>query len=150
MQDDWSLEVRVDRQLEDELTEKLVAFNRAASPIVDLRFEPEHLKSEPVQVYAVTSDGTVIGGCLGQVERLWHWLTVDLMWVDRDWAGRGVGSGLLAAAEDEARARGCRWSDVTTFDFQAPDFYRKQGYTEYGVKHDYPPGHSNHFFRKNL
>ena len=150
VQSDWSLEVRIDPQLEDELTEKLVAFNRAASPIVDQRFEPEHLKSEPVQVFASTSDGTVIGGCLAQVERLWHWLTVDLMWVDREWAGRGIGSSLLTAAEDEARTRGCRWSEVTTFDFQAPGFYRKHGYTEYGVKHDYPPGHSNHDVRKDL
>ncbi len=140
VQGDWSLEVRVDRQLEDELTEKLVAFNRAAAPIVDVRFEPEHLKSEPVQVFALTSDATVIGGCLGQVERIWHWLTVDLMWVDREWAGRGVGASLLAAVEDEARSRGCRWSDVTTFDFQAPGFYRKQGYIEYRREARLPAG----------
>ncbi|GAA1715797.1 GNAT family N-acetyltransferase [Kribbella yunnanensis] len=150
MQGEWSLEIQVDRQREEELTDKLVAFNRAAAPIVDVRFEPENLKSEPLQVYAVTTKGTVIGGCVGRVERVWHWLTIDLMWVDREWAGQGVGSGLLAAAEAEGRARGCRWSDVSTFDFQTPEFYRKQGYTEYGVKHDYPPGHSNHFFRKDL
>lgn len=144
------MEVRVDRRLEEELTEQLVSFNRAASPVVDVRFEPDNLKSEPVQVYAVTGDGSLIGGCVGRVERVWHWLTVDLMWVDRTWAGRGIGSALLAALEHEGRSRGCRWSDVTTFDFQAPDFYRKQGYKEYGVKHNYPPGHSNHFLRKDL
>ncbi|TCC55921.1 hypothetical protein E0H73_34965 [Kribbella pittospori] len=32
----------------------------------------------------------------------------------------------------------------------ASEFYRRAGYEQYGVKHDYPPGHTNYFFRKNL
>jgi len=57
---------------------------------------------------------------------------------------------VLQAIETEGRARGCRWAEVSTFDFQAPDFYRKAGYEQYGVKRDYPPGHANYLFRKNL
>jgi hypothetical protein len=34
--------------------------------------------------------------------------------------------------------------------FQAPDFYRKLGYEEFGRLDDFPPGHSRLFFRKNL
>lgn len=146
----WRLQVGVDEGLEDELTDRLVEFNKEQSAVVRERFRPENLKSEPVHVFATDDTGALIGGCAGRVERVWHWLTVDTMWVDPRCRNQGIGSALLTAIEDEARRRGCRWSDLNTFDFQAPEFYLKAGYTEYGVKHDYPPGHSNHLLRKNL
>jgi ribosomal protein S18 acetylase RimI-like enzyme len=34
----------------------------------------------------------------------------------------------MAAAESEAVRRGCRQLLLTTFSFQAPDFYRKLGF----------------------
>jgi hypothetical protein len=40
------------------------------------------------------------------------------------------------------------WLD--TFDFQAPDFYRGHGFTEFGKLSDYPPGHQRYFFQKRL
>lgn len=146
----WWLEGGVDREREEELVDRLVDFNRARSSVVDERFRPGNLKSEPVQVFAVDEAGRLVGGCAGRVERVWYWLTVDTMWVDPGLRGQGVGSALLAAIEDEGRRRGCRWSDLNTFDFQAPGFYLKAGYVEYGVKRDYPPGHSNHLLRKDL
>ena len=54
------------------------------------------------------------------------------------------------AAEQEALARGCRGVYLDTFSFQAPGFYRKQGYTEFGELEGIPPGHSHYFFRKLL
>jgi GNAT superfamily N-acetyltransferase len=146
----WQLKVAVDRQLEDELTEQLVEFNKSRSPAVEERFQPGNLASEPVQVYALDDTGRLVGGCTARIEAVWHWLTIETMWVDPDRRGLGLGSALLAAVEELGRQRGCRWSDVTTFDFQAPGFYSKAGYAEYAVKHDYPPGHSNHFLRKDL
>ncbi|TCM51200.1 GNAT family N-acetyltransferase [Kribbella sp. VKM Ac-2568] len=146
----WELQARVDGGLEEEMTERLVEYNKSRSEIVRRRFEPANLRSEPVQVFALATDGALIGGCAARVERLWHWLTIDTMWVDQQVRGRRIGLELLRAVEDEGRQRGCRWAEVTTFDFQAPGFYLRAGYEEYAVKHDYPPGHSNHFFRKNL
>jgi GNAT superfamily N-acetyltransferase len=132
------------------LTDRLVEYNKSRSAVVRTRFEPENLKSEPVQVFALETDGTLIGGCAARVERVWHWLTIDTMWVDEQVRGRGLGLALLRSVEDEGRRRGCLWAEVTTFDFQAPGFYIRAGYQEYAVKYDYPPGHSNHFLRKDL
>ncbi|MFG1623926.1 GNAT family N-acetyltransferase [Kribbella sp. NPDC049227] len=147
---EFELRSGVDPELEEDLVDRLVEYNKERSAVVRERFEPANLKSEPVQVFALGPDGSLLGGCAGRVERSWHWLTIDTMWVDANARGQGIGTALLEAIEAEARSRGCRWSDVTTFDFQAPDFYRKAGYEQYGVKRDYPPGHTNYFLRKNL
>ncbi|MET9275251.1 GNAT family N-acetyltransferase [Kribbella sp. NPDC003557] len=146
--DTFELRTGSDATLEEQLVDGLVEFNKSRSTVVRERFEPANLKSEPVQAFAL--DGVLLGGCVGRVERVWHWLTIDTMWVDEAYRGRGIGGALLRAVEDEARGRGCRWAEVTTFDFQAPEFYRRAGYEEYGVKRDYPPGHANYFFRKDL
>ncbi len=144
-----SLSTSPSSDLQDELTERLVEFNKVASEAVRTRFAPDNLASDPVQAFLL--DGTtLVGGCVGRVERVWHWLTVDLLWVDQRWRGGGTGAALLPSVEDQARALGCRWSEVSTFDFQAPGFYLSQGYEEYAVKHDYPPGHRNHLMRKDL
>jgi GNAT superfamily N-acetyltransferase len=146
----FELRIGVDSGLEETLVDRLVEYNQDRSAIVRERFEPANLKSEPVQVFALSPDGSLRGGCAGRIERVWHWLTIDTLWVHPNVRGEGIGTELVRAIEAEARSRGCRWSDVTTFDFQAPGFYRKAGYTQYGVKHDYPPGHTNYFFRKDL
>jgi hypothetical protein len=38
---------------------------------------------------------------------------------------------------------------VDTFSFQAPEFYRKLGFREFG-RIDYPPEHQRIFFQKQL
>jgi GNAT superfamily N-acetyltransferase len=72
------------------------------------------------------------------------------MWVDEHLRARGVGRARLVAAENEARNRGCDWSKLNTWDFQAPGFYKRCGYVEYGREVDYPPGHINYLLRKDL
>jgi len=64
--------------------------------------------------------------------------------------GLGVGSALMASAEAAARERGCRGAHVDTFSFQAAPFYRKLGFTLFGVLDDFPPGYSRLFFRKRF
>jgi GNAT superfamily N-acetyltransferase len=65
--------------------------------------------------------------------------------------GQGTGSRLLAAAEAEAVARGCRYVYVDTMDYQAPIFYSKRGYEAAGRLEDWDShGHSKCFFVKRL
>jgi GNAT superfamily N-acetyltransferase len=146
----WELRPGVDDGLEDLLTEHLVDHNKTASPVVRERFEPDNLRPDPVAAYVVGQDGQLLAGCTGSVERVWHWLTVDLMWVAPGARGRGLGRSVLASVEEQARRLGCRWAKLNTFDFQAPAFYSGCGYEEYGREVDYPPGHVNHLMRKDL
>ncbi|WP_183093815.1 GNAT family N-acetyltransferase [Nocardioides stalactiti] len=146
----WRIEGGPDEGFEEATTEGLVAHNKAASEAIRVRFEPANLPSTPVAAYAVDDDGTLLGGCIGTTEDVWQWLTIDVMWVDPERRGDGIGRDLLAAVEDEARARGCHWSKLNTWEFQAPDFYERCGYVTYGREVDYPPGHTNHLMRKDL
>ena len=146
----WRIEARTDAALEDRLTTHLVAHNIASSDAVRMRFEPANLASRSVEAYALDDAGVLLGGCTGRTEDVWQWLTVDTMWVHPDLRGEGLGRALLDAVEEAARARGCRWAKLNTWEFQAPGFYERCGYVEYGREVDYPPGHINHLMRKDL
>lgn len=81
---------------------------------------------------------------------LYRWMFIELLAVPEQARGQGLGSKLMAMAEDVAREKGCVGIWLDTFDFQAPEFYRSLGYTEFGQIEDYPPGHRRFFFQKRL
>ncbi len=71
----------------------------------------------------------------------WTWGTcagMGMVWVREDARRDGWGGRLVAAAEDVARERECRQVLVSSFTFQAPDFYRRHGYTEFARSPDLP------------
>ena len=99
---------------------------------------------------AILKDGNddIIAGISG-----WTWggmCEVELLWVTERARGHGLGSKLLAGAEDLARERGCKWIGLNTFDFQAPDFYLRHGYEVLTQLEGHPPGHTDFFLRKQL
>lgn len=80
----------------------------------------------------------------------WRWLRVDQLWVDEGLRGQGWGGRLLAAAEVEARARGCLGAFLDTLSFQAPGFYLARGYRVVGELPGFPPGHRRIYLAKTL
>lgn len=92
--------------------------------------------------------GRMVGGLKG-VTAL-GWLYVSNLWLDEGYRGQGLGSDLLRRAERQAVARGCRRSCLSSFSFQAPDFYLRHGYKVFGQLEDYPDGETLFFLRKAL
>ncbi|WP_271408380.1 GNAT family N-acetyltransferase [Pseudomonas sp. Q1-7] len=90
----------------------------------------------------------VIGGLYGEI--FYRWLFIELLAIPEQSKGQGIGTRLMEMAEDVAREKGCVGIWLDTFDFQAPAFYQKQGYTEFGHLDDFPPGHKRFFFQKRL
>lgn len=90
----------------------------------------------------------ILGGVIGMT--FWNWLYINLMWIREDLRGHGFGHQLLIAAEEEALKRGSTYAYLDTFSFQAPEFYKKYGYLEFGRLEDFPPGHTRYFLMKNL
>jgi GNAT superfamily N-acetyltransferase len=111
----------------------------------------ERVENRPVAVGLFVIDGQdrIIGGLFGSTQ--FAWLKVDVMAVNGEWRGRGVGRALLNKAETIARERGCRHAYVDTMDYQAPGFYQKLGYAIAGILEDWDSfGHSKYFLVKSL
>jgi GNAT superfamily N-acetyltransferase len=105
-------------------------------------------EERPVKFVARDSTGVVVGGILGHTR--WRWLYVAKLWVDERARGHGLGTRLMAAAEDLARSRGCTDVSLDTFDYQARPFYEKLGYELFGTLEGYPPGSRQYYLRKRL
>lgn len=92
--------------------------------------------------------GAVIGGLWGRTEL--GLLFIDMAFLPEELRGRGNGGRLLALIEAEARRRGCRHAVVETSTFQAPDFYCRHGFEEFGRVPFALPGQARIFLRKAL
>ena len=75
---------------------------------------------------------------------------VELLGVEAEARGRGVGRRLMERAEEIAREAGARGVWVDTFAFQAPGFYERLGYGEFGRIGDYVSGHDRIFYAKRF
>lgn len=125
------------------LDDKIVEFNSQAVAFTQ--------KENFIHLDYVTKDdaGNVIGG-ITALSYCWKILYIDVLWVDKKHRHSGYGSQLLQRLEIEAKKLGCTLAHLDTFDFQAKDFYIKQGYEIFGELHDCPPDHSRFFLKKIL
>jgi GNAT superfamily N-acetyltransferase len=112
------------------------------------KFLPKERERTPLALSVRDDAGKVVGGLIGEF-RL-DWLYVDWLWVDDRERGKGHGAALMALAEQEARKAGKTHIFLWTWSFQAPDFYKSQGYVECGRITDHPKGHDNIQFVKRL
>jgi GNAT superfamily N-acetyltransferase len=108
-----------DASLSAELELALTAFNMAATGVSEeLSFS----------VKVTDTSGELVGGLTG-----WIWGAtsgINLVWIREANRREGWGARLLSAAEHEVRRYQCQQIFVSSFTFQAPDFYRNNGYRE--------------------
>lgn len=71
-------------------------------------------------------DGKVDGGLIGYTGR--GWLYTEMLFVPERLRGTGTAGRLLQAAEDEAKARGCKGAYIDTINPDARRAYQRQGY----------------------
>ncbi|MCW6652672.1 GNAT family N-acetyltransferase [Aerococcaceae bacterium NML210727] len=123
----------------EELGSLIKAYNRQ---------KREPVESEPLNIYLEDEQGHLIAGLVA--ETFGNWLEIEYLYVSETLRGQGIGSKILNKAEAEARRRKCKYSFVDTFNFQAPDFYRKHGYQEVFVLKEYPYTGERHYYTKAL
>ena len=70
--------------------------------------------------------------------------------VDRSCRRSGLGSRLVAAVEEAYKGKGYGKITLTTFGFQAPEFYKKLGYQIEFVRENKDPRLSKYFLSKTL
>lgn len=105
-------------------------------------------KSEPFALMVKDDHGEILGGLYGRM--LFRWMFIELLSVPEQGRGQGIGSRLMAQAEALAKEKNCYGIWLDTFDFQAPEFYKKLGFSQFGEIVDYPPGHKRHYLQKRL
>jgi GNAT superfamily N-acetyltransferase len=80
----------------------------------------------------------------------WGWLYVQWLWVAETQRGQGLAGRMLAAAEAEARTRGCHSAYIDTFSPVALKTYQRAGYVPFGQLEDFPIGRTRTFLQKRL
>ncbi len=144
----YTLMLTVSEAWEAAITEELLLFNRQHAPAMAL--EPPPHPHAPLHVYALNTNGTLIGGVVGRTHSIPLWLEVRLVWVEESYRRQELGRQLMTRAEQEARQRDCQYARVATSQYQAPSFYAKLGYMVYGTLEHCPPGETVSYFWKPL
>lgn len=128
MKEGFTITYSDDKTEEDYILKRLKEYNR------------EKVPNFPEKVYfnfmAKDETGNIIGGIKCKVH--WGWLHIDLFWVDDNYRGKGIGTNLIQQAEKEALKHNIAGAYVETADFQALDFYQKEGYTIFGEADNMP------------
>lgn len=127
----------------DYIIDRLVEYNLSKVPAEqDVLFDILDKK--------ITDDnGNIIAGCVARMY-CWNVAYVDTLWVDETYRGKGLGAKLLEEVEKAAKEKCCYLIHLDTFDFQAKEFYEKQGYEVFGVLDNCPTEHCRYYLKKNL
>ena len=98
---------------------------------------------------AARRDGAVVGVVKGH--SFYREVHVGELIVAEGYRGQGIGTRLLAAAEALFKGKGFDNCNLTTYRFQAPEFYQKNGYTlEFIRENPACPALAKYFFIKKL
>ena len=105
-------------------------------------------RDKPFSIFLRDDSEKILGGIQAYLDT--QSVYIDLIWVETNLRKQGYGKKLLEAAEQEGIKNGCIFSTLDTWDFQAEEFYLKNGYGRLGEIKNYWFNHSRIFLRKNL
>lgn len=97
---------------------------------------------------ARNKSGGIVGGVI--LQSYWLETYVELLWLSERARGQGLGRELILEAVRRARGRGSRLMHLSTYSFQAPDFYEKLGFRRCGTISGSPKGAARYFYVKRL
>ena len=126
-------------ELNSFLDARIYEFNVQTTGFCDGRPFSGVVKDESDNIIAAIN-GHTWGGCCHIVH----------LWVHESKRRHGIGRALLLSVEKEAIRRGCTQSLVYTHSFQAPIFYERHGYVRQASIPNYPKGHTQHVYLKEL
>lgn len=108
------------------------------------------LKEPDVEIMKVARDdsGIIIGGISGSTYL--SSLEIEVLWVNEAYRGQSIASQLLKEIENEAKEAGCQLAHLTTYSFQAPQFYQKRGFVVCGEIDGFPNNIKLYILKKLL
>lgn len=140
--EEWTMEksAREDCMVIDD---GIVAYNKEKVPFTQ---EPAFI---PVNRVIRNEAGEVIAG-VNSVIYCWRVMAIDVLWVKETYRKMGYGQRLLQELEKVAKEENCSLIHLDTFDFQAKEFYEKNGFIVFGTLENCPPGHGRYYMKKEL
>ena len=113
------------------------AFRKAESFFIDRdRIDTETVRSlmEKGEFFVAEDEGTLVA-CV-YLERRGEHAYLGLLSVDPRLQGRGIGSKLMTAAEEQCASTGCRFMDLRIVNLRTENhaFYSRRGYAETGTE----------------
>ena len=97
---------------------------------------------------AEDGNGKILGVITGRA--YYNEVHIGDLIVDEQHRGTGLGSRLVHAVEDAYRGKGYDMITLTSFGFQAPEFYKKLGYETEFIRENRDPKLSKYFLKKRL
>lgn len=97
---------------------------------------------------AENAEGKIVGVITGRA--YYNEVHIGDLIVDENCRGIGLGSRLVTAVEQAYRDKGYDVITLTTFGFQAPEFYKKLGYSVEFVRGHKDPKLNKYFLKKAL
>ena len=97
---------------------------------------------------AENEDGKIIGVITGRA--YYNEVHIGDLIIDEKYRRLRLGSELVKKVEEEYSGKGYEKITLTTFGFQAPEFYKKLGYSLEFVREDKEPKLSKYFYSKAI
>lgn len=98
--------------------------------------------------FIIYDNDNVIGGALGTIIFGWYHLT-DFC-INEQYRNKGLGSKVIKKIEEFAKENNALGVKIDSWNFQAPKFYQKLGYTVWGEFKDCPPGTVHYYLYKKF
>jgi ribosomal protein S18 acetylase RimI-like enzyme len=106
------------------------------------------LNYEEYWFVAEDDSGEIIGTITGNA--YYNEVHIGDLIIDKNYRGQNIGTKLVRTVEENYKNKGFDKITLTTFGFQAPDFYKKLGYSLEFIREDKNPKLSKYFYCKAL
>ena len=98
--------------------------------------------------FVVEDEGKVVGAVTGRA--YYNEVHIGDLIIAEDYRRSGLGQRLVGAVEDFYRGKGYDVMTLSTFGFQAPEFYKKLGFTVEFIRETEDPKLNKYFLKKAL
>ena len=134
------------------ILQSIPAATRSARELHDRLVETgQSLRDSEMPSFLLTvtgGDGKLTAGCKGEIA--FASAHVSELWVSEDHRGQGLGSALLAEAEQLAQGKGCCRIHLETRNERARRLYERVGYHVFGTLPDYDGTQAFYYLEKSI